>query len=455
MSGEQQKTRVVRIPYDPQPYQLESHNDPSRFKVIIRGRRGGKTEEEIQGAIRDAVTNPGLHWITGPFFNQIKSIAWVRLKAILNACGDKGWKINEAELYVEHTQIRDEKGVPTRIELKGVDKEDRLVGVGLRSLRCDEAALYRPHVWPLVLRPMLMDHNAPAWFYTTPRGKNWLYDLYMKGMDPNEPDWKSWRQPTEVNKYIHESEIEEMRRDMPERLFLQEVMAQFLDDTSGVFRGIRRCTVGELKDPIPGRLYVMGVDLAKSVDFTVITVIDTVTREVVYFERFQNIDWGEQKIRIQDAAKLYNNAIVHMDSTGVGDPIYDDLNAAGVAVEGYKFNNTSKCALIKQLIIAIEGRLVTWPRELEVLTQEVSDYDYKISESGNIIYNAPEGKHDDCVISLALAVWFIRSQLREAQKVMVEVEQDTADKHQGGELIWAANQELQPVEHYDDPIGGY
>ena len=124
--------KVVEIAYEPQNYQREVHNDPTRFKVVVRGRRGGKTEEEIQGALRDTVEVPGLHWITGPTFKQIKSIVWTRLKAIIRQSGDsESWKFNEQELYIEHKYIRDDKGVFTRLELKGVDKEDTLVGVGL------------------------------------------------------------------------------------------------------------------------------------------------------------------------------------------------------------------------------------------------------------------------------------------------------------------------------------
>src|ERR1041384_8332195 len=203
--------KTITIPYFPQPYQAEIHNDPTRFKVIIRGRRGGKTEEEIQGAIMDSVTNPGRHWIVGPSYRQIKSIAWTRLKAVLAI--DPDWVFNEQELYAHNPNILDESGVPTRIELKGADKEDSLVGVALKSLRMDEAALVKVDVWSRVLRPMLADYRAPAYFYSTPRGRNWLYDLYMRGINGDE-GWRSWKQPTSINRYITQEEIDESKKDM-------------------------------------------------------------------------------------------------------------------------------------------------------------------------------------------------------------------------------------------------
>ena len=219
-----------------------------------------------------------------------------------------------------------------------------------------------------------------------------------------------------------------MKKDMPHRLFLQEVMAEFLDDESGVFRKVNLCTVGELLPSVLGRFYVMGIDLGRTHDFTVLTVIDSITRGVVAHERFTDIEWKEQKLKIQELAKKYNHALCWIDSTGMGEPIFEDLRDSGVSVEPYKFNNTTKVALVKQLEIAIEQRQITWPKELEILTQEVKDYEYQLTRMGNVTYGAPEGKYDDCVISLGLAVWGLRNQLREAQVISDSMEEEPIDR---------------------------
>lgn len=428
--------KIVEINYSPQPYQLEIHTDPSRYKVIVRGRRGGKTEEEIQGIVMDAVTNPGRHWLVGPNYRQIKSIAWTRLKAVLDV--DKDWEFNEQELYAHNSNILDGNGTPTRIELKGADKEDSLVGVALKSLRVDEAALVKNNVWSLVLRPMLADHKAPAYFYSTPRGKNWFYDLYMRGVSGDE-GWRSWRQPTAINKYIPEEEIAEMKRDMTEMMFSQEVMAEFLSEETGVFKKIRQCVVGVYKQPVVGRFYVMGVDLAKTVDFTVLTVVDSVTREVVAWERFQDLAWSVQKLKVQELARKYNNALCVIDSTGVGDPIAEDLSHSGLSLwyqgekPGFKFTNDSKSQLINNLAIAIEQRRITFPFE-PVLVDELQAFEYSITDGGRIKYGAPDGKHDDAVISLALACWALKSQLVEAQ-MLQEINIEEKDRQGFGNLV--------------------
>lgn len=425
-------TKEIIINYAPQDYQREIHDDSTRFKVIVRGRRGGKTEEEIQGIVKDGYILPGRHWLVGPNYRQIKSIAWTRLKAVLSV--DDDWIFNEQELYTHNPSILDDNGTPTRIELKGADKEDSLVGVALKTLRIDEAALVKNHVWSQVLRPMLADFQAPAYFYSTPRGKNWFYDLYMRGVN-GDNGWKSWKQPTSINKYIKEEEIEESKKDMTEMMFTQEIMAEFLSEETGVFKKIRQCIVGSYKPSVLGRFYVMGCDLARTVDFTVLTVIDAVTREVVAWERFQDLAWSVQKLKIQELAAKYNNSLCVLDSTGVGDPIVEDLQHAGLSLwykddkPGFKFTNDSKNQLINNLAIAIEQRRITFPNE-PILINELQAFEYSITDGGRIKYGAPDGKHDDCVISLALACWALRSQMTEAQ-IFLSRDNDKDNDRQG------------------------
>ncbi len=420
----------IAIEYQPQNYQQEIHDNPSRYRVVVIGRRGGKTELLLQEQIKKAYLNPGLHWIIAPSYRQVKAICWRRLKMILTP--DPDWKYNEQELSAEHSKIG------TRLELKGADNEESLKGMGLKSAGLDECAIMKPNVWPEVIRPMLADFQGPATFISTPRAKNWFYDLYMKGLN-KEKDWMSWRYPTSVNQYIVKDEIEQMKKDMSERLFRQEVLAEFLEDEAGVFQRIRSCVVGNLQGPIVGRFYVMGVDLAKTQDFTVLTVIDTSTREVVAFERFSDVSWTEQKLRIQRLAHKYNNALTVIDSNGVGDPIVEDLQTANISLyyegdkPGFKFTNDSKARLIDQLALAIEQRLITFPN-IEVLLEELRQFSYSISQGGRIIYGAPEGKYDDCVISLALANWGIRTYLHSAQ-VLQDSNKEVRDIQGRGELV--------------------
>lgn len=429
---------TITIKYNPQKYQNEIHEDNHRYKVLNIGRRGGKTELVLNELIKKAVTEHGLYWYIAPSYRQAKSIAWVRLKALLKPA-KRYWKFNEQELYAEEIQTG------SRIELKGADNEESLLGVGLKGVVFDESAMIKAMVWPRIVRPMLADSQGWAIFISTPKGKNWFYDLFL--MEKDNPDWKSWTYPTSINQYIPITEIEQMKQDMPEMLYSQEVMANFLDDATGVFKGLRQCTVGSLQEPVEGRYYVMGVDLAKTYDFTVLTVMDSVTRAVVAHQRFQDVSWREQKLRIQDLAFKYNNALCLVDSTGVGDPICEDLMGSNISVEGYKFNETTKRQMVEQMSIAIERRLITFP-EIQILLDELRQFEYIIGKTGKITYSAPEGKHDDCVISLGLAVWALRHHLKEAQVVQRdEILYSAQDKQGLGEKVDPEEEEVA--------IGGY
>ena len=148
----------------------------------------------------------------------------------------------------------------------------------------------------------------------------------------------------------------------------------------------------------------MGVDLGKHEDFTVLTIIDKWNNNVVYWDRFKEIDYPFQKARIKAVALRYNNARIIVDSTGVGEPIRDDLSREGLFVDDFKFTNKSKKELIEKLSIFIEQKMLYIPPKDE-LTDELKAFGYHLTDSGNVVYKAPQGLHDDSVISLALSVW--------------------------------------------------
>ena len=165
--------------------------------------------------------------------------------------------------------------------------------------------------------------------------------------------------------------------------------------------------------------YSLGIDLAKSVDNAVAIVMNKQLKRVEYFERMESenkTSWSYQKEKIAAVSRHYNNALIVIDSTGVGDPIVEDLHRDGLNVyyhqkensdivtPGVKFNMINKERLIEKLKVAIEMKMIKIP-DIQVLIEELIAYESIALPSGNYRYSAPEGKHDDCVISLALALW--------------------------------------------------
>ena len=402
--------------YEPFPWQAHFHASKARFRVLACGRRAGKDRACIYELLRliprllkedrKHLVPPVLVWVVAPTYPLTEQI-WAELKVFIPQPGildvreaDKCLKlIGGAEIW-----------------LKTAADPERLVGVGLDVLLMTEAALVDISAWEQALRPCLSSPGRAglAMFNSTPKGLNWFYHLYLRGQDPQDDQVESWNYPTSANSTIEASEIARAKRELPEQVFRQEYMAEFLSDVGLVFRHIDSCVHGDLAGPVEGHRYVMGVDLAKHKDFTVLVVADAGTRRVVHFDRFSQIDWALQKERILAAAKQYNRSRCWLDSTGVGDPIFEDLTRAGLGVEGVTITAPEKRKLVDGLSIALEQETIRFPR-IDQLINELKAYQYDTTKAGNIKASAPVGFYDDCVVALALCVRGLGASLSKAR----------------------------------------
>ncbi len=218
----------------------------------------------------------------------------------------------------------------------------------------------------------------------------------------DNPEWGRYMLTAEDSGLFTEEELEKAKKEMPARVYAQEMMCSFEESSAGVFKNIMDCVAGQLEPYKQDRTYVSGIDLAKINDFSVITTFCRETRQVVAWERFNKIDWAFQKEKILAHCQKYKSMAV-VDATGLGDPICEDLVRQGLSVFPFKISSGSKKELIERLMVAIEQRQITFPN-LPVLIEELGLYQYNVTESHNITYGAPDGSNDDCVISLALAV---------------------------------------------------
>lgn len=284
----------------------------------------------------------------------------------------------------------------------GADNPDRLRGAGPLGIVFDEYDSMKEDVWPVV-QPIVRANGGWAWFCGTPKGKLKLFELYQRGQIENK-EWKSWRLKASESGIIAKDQLENAKATMSQALYNQEFETEFLESEGSVFRNVRQSATADPQKPMTDHLYVMGVDLAKVQDFTVITVYDRTTNAQVYQDRFQTLAWPFQKARIIETAKHYNNALVTIDATGLGDPIADDLTRSGIAVEAFKITSESKKDIIEKLSIWIEqGKMRMLP--IQETLYEFDNFSYEIGPSGKVRYGARQGFHDDIVISHALSIW--------------------------------------------------
>jgi hypothetical protein len=291
------------------------------------------------------------------------------------------------------------------IECKSADDPAKLRGVGLDVAVLSEAGLLSPDVWNSSIRPRLSSPGrlGCAIITGTPRGKGWLYKAFLDGQDPEKPEWWSLQAPTSANPLIPAAEIEDARRDLPDRAFREQYLGEFLDDGGEVFRGIRDLVV-----PPRERIgsTVIGIDFGFTQDFTVLSALDE-SHYLCGFSRFNNVGWATTLDRIiqfvdefSPVAKLVPEG-TRSDSQIV-EQLRTELAKRGVTsrVEPFITTPASKRNLIEKLAFAIERRRISYP-DIPVLLDELSLFEFTQTADGPR-YSAPRGCHDDCVVSLAL-----------------------------------------------------
>ena len=372
-----EKTVHLNQPHTSQQKVLE---EAKRFNVLCCGRRFGKSALAVNLLSETALDGHPVGYFT-PTYKLLDGTYNECLYALDAVIHRKK----------EHQMIELITG--GKIEFWSLENE--LAGRSRKYKRIiiDEAAFTKNlwTRWTESIRATLSDLKGDGWFLSTPRGKNDFHKMFLRGQV--EDTWKSWQMSTYMNPYIDPNEIDDARKDMPELAFSQEYMAEFNENVANPFGSayIKQCTF-PISDKPP---VCFGIDLAKSFDYSVIIGLDEFG-SVCWFERFQE-DWRSTKLKIQNLPRIP----ILMDSTGVGDPIFEDLQLAGVDVTGFKFSSTSKQQLMVGLAAAIQQRKITFPEGH--ITAELEIFEYEFSSTG-VKYSAPSGFHDDCVMALALAV---------------------------------------------------
>jgi len=127
----------------------------------------------------------------------------------------------------------------------------------------------------------------------------------------DDPDYVSYQYPSMSNEFLDPNEFVSMTKDLPELMYRQEILADFIESGGEVFRNLNRVLAPCLKEPIPEHNYVGGGDLGKYQDFTVLFIADLDTNELVYYERFNKLDWDYQKCVLPQPSKIQRRRNVY------------------------------------------------------------------------------------------------------------------------------------------------
>jgi hypothetical protein len=377
----------------PHPGQERILNRAARFTVVSCGRRFGKTELAKLIVTEMAWRGKKTWWLAPTYLTA--SQVWRDLKAALT--DTTGIRIRESEERIDFSRTGG------MIAIRSTHYPDNLRGMGLDFVVLDEAAYMHPSIWGEVVRPMLLETQGGALFLSTPRGKNWFWDIYKLGFDPLEGDWRSFQFNSDMNPLVAKEELDSIRRTSSDRTFREEYLAEFMDDTGQVFRGIQAATTAP-DYPIyqPEHDYIIGCDWAKEGDYSCYVVIDATGRQMVALDRFNQIGWLLQLERLQSLVRNWHPRHIWAEANSMGSVLIDNLLAAELPVRPFVTTAYSKTPLIEGLALAIERQELALQTH-EVLLNELASYRLERLQSGGYRYSAPAGLHDDTVMALALA----------------------------------------------------
>ena len=295
-----------------------------------------------------------------------------------------------------------------------------LEGAGIDSYVFDEAAKMPKEIYASA-RTTTTKTKGPMLFISYPFGKNWFYDGCMGAKDhmewaikTNSPIEKVFfHARTEDNPTIDKQVIENAKRELPNRLFRQFYLAEFVD-AGNVISNVRSCLYGdplELFGEIQKWIHpdakqsrvVIAVDWAKTVDYTVFIAMDVDKRKVIGVVRFHKTSYTEQVRILSFFCRQFGTLemILH-DKTGVGQAIDDQLVYINQPFHGITLTNQLKNEFVTNLITNFEQEYISIPNWREMI-DELESYELKPTTTGLPSYNAPSGKHDDIVCALFLA----------------------------------------------------
>ncbi|ABU97034.1 phage terminase large subunit [Thermus phage P74-26] len=422
--------------YKPHHVQLAIHRSTAKRRVACLGRQSGKSEAASVEAVFELFARPGSQgWIIAPTYDQAEIIFGrvvekvERLAEVFPAT-EVQLQRRRLRLLVHHydrpVNAPGAKRVATsEFRGKSADRPDNLRGATLDFVILDEAAMIPFSVWSEAIEPTLSVRDGWALIISTPKGLNWFYEFFLmgwrgglkegipnSGINQTHPDFESFHAaswdvwPERREWYM------ERRLYIPDLEFRQEYGAEFVSHSNSVFSGLdmlillpyeRRGTRLVVEDYRPDHIYCIGADFGKNQDYSVFSVLDLDTGAIVCLERMNGATWSDQVARLKALSEDYGHAYVVADTWGVGDAIAEELDAQGINYTPLPVKSSSvKEQLISNLALLMEKGQVAVPNDKTIL-DELRNFRYYRTASGNQVMRAYGRGHDDIVMSLALA----------------------------------------------------
>lgn len=393
MAKKQNKEITLIKPHTKQKEILAAVLDDSIFCTIsVIGRQFGKTLLAQNVAIYWAINNPGsLILFVSPTNTQNTRIHREIVNAIIESGCIKSKKFSKGDTEIVFTNN-------SIITFRSAESEDSLRGPAIDYMLIDEAAFIKKETIDSILMPMMSVRGKKMYISSTPKSKNWLYDWYLKGQ--TDPKFKSFRFSTYDSPYASPELIQIFKDTLPEKMFQQEIEAEFID-ASSVFNNINDVMVLEpQKIPIIGEEYYAGIDIGIINDATILTILNK-DGDMIYYYKWEKTESPELIRNIIQIDGIWKFKRIYIENNNQGLTIYQELRRHIKNIEDFNTNQSTKPEIINNLIHAFNMKEIKVIKD-EYLRIELEAFIFK-QKDGKIKFMADNGFHDDCVMSLAIA----------------------------------------------------
>ena len=275
------------------------------------------------------------------------------------------------------------------------ERYDNIRGFTFDYLICDEFAFMATKAWTEVLRATIMVKGKKVLLISTPKGKNHFFQLFE--LDGVNDQYKSFKMTSYDNPLINPSEIDDAKVTLPDHVFRQEYLAEFLDGGSSIFGDIN------FKDAAKGGTHYGGLDIARADDYTVLSIYNQ-DGQMVFIDRWRHDSWSNIIAKVAKVIEEYKcNTFVEVNS--IGDAVFEMLSKVlndKNLIQPFVTTSKSKQDIIEQLAVANQNKEVSFLKE-DWLQKEFDVFSFEYNPKNRTIkYSAPSGFHDDGVMASAI-----------------------------------------------------
>lgn len=382
--------------YTPHEKQKQIHNsiinEGYKYYILNIGRQFGKTMLGINQMLYWAINHKGCNiaWVT-PIYKQSKKV-FDEMEKVTKTSGL--FEYNRSDLTIS--------GFNSQIQFFSGERPDNIRGNTFDYLIVDEMAFTRPELWSEVLSATVLVKGKKVIFISTPKGKNHFYQLSLQPNYDNR--YKYFHYSSYDNPMIDAEDLEERKRSLPKHIFEQEYLAKFIDNASGLFKNVDSCIIkpAERTQKLFG-----GLDIGRADDYTVLTILNK-NYQMVYVQRWRQQEWSKIIDEVANKIREYN-AEIFVEVNNQGDVFFEMLqNKVYNNIQPYVTTTATKPIMIEDLAVHFENKDIGILNE-NWLVDELNAFTYIYNEkTRRVQYGAPQGIHDDGVMSLALAVQSIK-----------------------------------------------